>query len=188
MMPSSETEFWSGPSLDIWYPEDLRFEFVRQVNGQLMQLTVSAPNKPKIIADRKVLYDEEKVEFQNAETKLSGTLRTPRGSERHPAVVLLHGSNYQTRGGQYASLGFVADQFARNGFVALTYDKRGTGKSGGQRDDDPELLSGDAAAALRFLRIQPEVDIDRIGLWEISQSGIIEPLVAQKAGRISFFY
>jgi alpha-beta hydrolase superfamily lysophospholipase len=187
LMPASETEFWSGPSLDIWYPQEFRFEFGRVGDGQPTQLKVSERGKQKIVADRKELYRKEEVAFRNAETKLSGTLRVPPGSQRRPAVVVLHGSNYQTRGGQYGSLAFVADQFARNGFVALSYDKRGTGKSGGKRDDDPELISGDAASAVRMLRGRPEVDPDRVGLWGISQGGIIEPLVAQKVDRLAFF-
>ncbi len=187
LIPASETEFWSGPTFDIYYPPEFRFEFLRGRNGHSTRLRVSERGKRKLLADRKMLYRAEEVDFQNGETKLSGTLRAAAGSERHPAVVILHGSNYQTRGGQYGALGFVADQFARNGFVALTYDKRGTGKSGGERDDDPELLSGDAAAAVRLLRAQPDVDIDRIGLWGISQGGIIEPIVAEKAGRLAFF-
>jgi hypothetical protein len=158
LMPASETEFWSGPSLDIWYPQEFRFEFGQVGDGQSTQLKVSERGKQKIVADRKELYRKEEVAFRNAETKLSGTLRVPPGSQRRPAVVVLHGSNYQTRGGQYGSLAFVADQFARNGFVALSYDKRGTGKSGGKRDDDPELISGDAASAVRMLRGRPEVD------------------------------
>jgi uncharacterized protein len=187
LIPSSENEFWSGPTFDIYYPPELRFEFVRAANGKVSQLKLSGPGKHRVMADRKMLYRTEDVEFRNGETKLSGTVWVPSGSERRPAVVLLHGSNYQTRGGQYAELGFVADQFARSGFVALTYDKRGTGKSGGERDDAPELLSGDAAAAVRLLRDRSDVDADRVGFWGISQGGIIEPIAAEKAGRMAFF-
>jgi uncharacterized protein len=187
LIPASETEFWSGPTLDIYYPPEFRFEFLRDGNGHFTRLKVSEHGKRKLLADRKTLYHTQEVEFRNGETKLSGTLSAPAGSERHPAVVILHGSNYQTRGGQYGALGFVADQFARYGFVALTYDKRGTGKSGGERDDDPELLSADAAAAVRLLRVRPDVDGNKIGLWGISQGGIIEPMVAAKTGRLAFF-
>jgi alpha-beta hydrolase superfamily lysophospholipase len=187
LMPASETEFWSGPSMDIWYPQEIHFNFVRDAHGHATQLKVAVPGRPKVLADRKTLYREEEVEFQNGSTTLSGTLRVPPAWPRHPAVVLLHGSNYQTRGGQYAALAFVANQFARNGFVVLNYDKRGTGKSGGERDDDAELLSGDATAAVQLLRARPEVDGNKIGLWGVSQGGIIEPLIAQKAGGIAFF-
>src|SRR5271165_2509441 len=143
---ASETEFWSGPTFDIYYPPEFHFKFLPGADGHFTRLEVSRHGTKKLLAIRKKLYRTEEVEFQNGDVKLSGTVRTPVGSERRPGVVILHGSNYQTRGGQYAALGFVADQFARNGFVALTYDKRGTGKSCGERVDDPELISGDGAA------------------------------------------
>ncbi len=187
LIPASETEFWSGPTFDIYYPAEFRFTFVRGGNGQPTQLRVSERGKRKVVAGRKMVYRTDEVEFHNGDTKLSGTVWIAPGGGPHPAVVILHGSNYQTRGGQYAALAFVADQFVRNGFVALTYDKRGTGKSGGERDDAPELLSGDAAAAVGLLRNRPDVDPDRIGLWGLSQGGIIEPIAAEKAGRIAFF-
>jgi uncharacterized protein len=187
LIPASETEFWSGPTFDIYYPPEFHFKFLPGGDGRFTQLKVSEQGKRKLLANRKTPYRTEEIEFQNRDTKLSGTVWAASGSERHPAVVILHGSNYQTRGGQYAALGFVADQFARNGFVALTYDKRGTGKSGGERVDDPELLSGDAAAAVRLLRARPDVDGDKTGLWGISQGGIIEPIVAAKTGRLAFF-
>lgn len=187
LIPASETEFWSGPTFDIYYPPEFKFQFVLGGNGQPAQLKVIEHGGRRVVADRKVLYHTEEVEFQNGETKLSSTVCVPPGSVRHPAIVLLHGSNYQTRGGQYGALGFMADQFARNGFVAITYDKRGTGKSGGARDDDPELLSGDAAAAVRLLRTRPDVDGDMVGFWGVSQGGIIQPIAAEKAGKIAFF-
>jgi dienelactone hydrolase len=187
LMPQSETEFWSGPTMDIWYPAQFHFSFVRGSGGNPEKLYVTEPGNQNITLDRKELYRREEITFENAGATLVGTLRRPPNIASYPAVVLLHGSNYQTRGGQYAALGFMADQFARNGFVALTYDKRGTGKSGGQLGDDAELLSGDGASAVRFLRSRPEVDAKKIGLWGISQGGIAEPLVSRKAGGIAFF-
>lgn len=187
LVPASETQFWTGPGIDIWYPEQTWFEFVRRSDGQPTQLKVRRGRTRRLTLDRKVLYTREEVEFENAGTKLSGTLRIPAEGRRGPALVILHGSNYQTRGGQYGALAFVGDQFARNGFAVLNYDKRGTGKSGGKRDDDPELLSGDAAAAVGLLRTRPEVNPGIIGLWGISQGGILEPLVAQKTDRLAFF-
>jgi hypothetical protein len=186
LVPTSETEFWSGPGIDIYYPEEFQFEFVKGADGLPKELKVKHGSHRPVV-DLKTHYNRQEVEFENAGAKLYGTLRVPPGGQRRPAVVILHGSNYQTRGGQYGLLAFVADQFARNGFVALTYDKRGSGKSGGERDDDPELISGDAASAVRMLRGRREVDPDRVGLWGISQGGIIEPLVANKVDRLAFF-
>lgn len=187
LMPISETTFWSGPAMDIWYPEKMTFEFIRGADGQSIHLRIRDQAQHDFVVESRVLFDKEEVEFENAGAKLFGTLRIPRTAIGRPAVVILHGSNYQTRGGQYAELAFVADQFARSGFVVLNYDKRGTGKSGGKREDDPDLISGDAASAVRLLRTRKEVDPKRIGLWGLSQGGIIEPLVSEKVEGLAFF-
>jgi dienelactone hydrolase len=185
LMPRSKTEFWSGPSLDIWYPAEWQFRF-RSADGEPM-VEVRRPGAEPVTATRVRLYDQEDVTFQNGAVRLSGTLRLPRSTKPVPAVVVLHGSNYQTRGGQYGSLAFVADEFARNGFAVLNYDKRGTGKSGGEREDTTELLAGDAAAASRLLRMRKEVDAARIGLWGISQGGMLQPAVAAIVPDLAFF-
>ncbi|MGH7628900.1 MAG: hypothetical protein ACREOF_05845 [Gemmatimonadales bacterium] len=50
-------------------------------------------------------YRREGVAFRNGGVVLAGTLRLPVGSGRRPAVILLHGSNRQTRAGQDGLLG-----------------------------------------------------------------------------------
>lgn len=127
-------------------------------------------------------YTAEPVRFQNGEIALAGTLHRPRAAGPHPGIVFVHGSGPQTRD---SYLRWFADRFARAGFVALIYDKRGTGDSGGE--PWPRTagafsdLAGDAAAAVRFLRAQPGVDAGRIGLWGLSQGAWIVPLAATRA-------
>src|SRR5262245_31467186 len=68
---------------------------------------------------------DEPVTFRSADATLSGTLVLPAGSDRHPAVVLFHGSGPQPRNS------FMAHWFAEHGVAALTYDKRGVNASTG---------------------------------------------------------
>lgn len=186
LMPHSATEFWSGPAMDIWYPAEWRFQFMLIPSGET-KLKVSRPGGTQFTARRVALYRRQDVTFTNGTVTLAGTLRLPVKRDPAPAVVMLHGSNYQTRGGQYGGIGFMADAFARRGFVVLNYDKRGTGKSGGERDDNSELLSGDAAAAVALLRSRSEVDAARVGLWGVSQGGMLQPAVAAKVKDLAFF-
>jgi len=72
-------------------------------------------------------YTSEDVFFQNADVRLAGTVVRPRQDGVLPGVVLLHGSGAEDR----TSLLFYARMFARHGFAALIYDKRGVGNSGG---------------------------------------------------------
>ncbi|TMA24707.1 MAG: alpha/beta hydrolase, partial [Deltaproteobacteria bacterium] len=98
-------------------------------------------------------------------------------SARHPGVVLLQGSSANGRN-DYV---FIADHFARAGFAALAFDKRGFGESTGNYGtatyDD---LAQDAAAAVERLRREPGVDSLRVGLWGLSQGGLLAPLVAAR--------
>jgi dipeptidyl aminopeptidase/acylaminoacyl peptidase len=95
----------------------------------------------------------------------------------------LHGSGAE---GRWASR-YLAQKFARGGFAALTFDKRGVGASKGDwRTAGFEDLADDAVAGIRWLQSQPEVDPARIGIYGHSQGGTITPLVARRAGALAF--
>jgi hypothetical protein len=123
------------------------------------------------------------VTFDNGDVKLAGTLLVPDGAGRHPAIVFLHGSGPEQR---FANR-WLAQRFARVGFVALIYDKRGAGASTGDwKTADFTELAGDAVAGVRLLRTLPEVDAKRVGISGHSQGGTIAPLVAVRAGDLAF--
>lgn len=123
------------------------------------------------------------VVFSNATTDLAGTLILPRGSGRHPAILFLHGSGPE---GRWANR-WLAEQFANAGFVALVFDKRGVGASSGNWEKVGfDILAKDGAAGVTFLRSQPEVASDRVGIYGHSQGGSIAPLVDAEAGGLAF--
>lgn len=123
------------------------------------------------------------VTIDNGDVRLAAELHVPEGHGPFPAVVLIHGSepgirkNYR----EYAKF------FAANGIVALTYDKRGCGESGGNYLlADFHDLSGDALAAVAYLRSQSFVDTSRVGLWGISQGGWITLLATDRSPAVKF--
>ncbi len=121
--------------------------------------------------------------FANGDVKLAGELIVPATPGRHPAILFLHGSGAE---GRFASR-YLAQSFARTGFVALIYDKRGVGQSTGDwQQSGFEDLADDAVAGIRFLAAQPEVDPNRIGIYGHSQGGTIAPLVASRAQTLGF--
>jgi pimeloyl-ACP methyl ester carboxylesterase len=130
-------------------------------------------------------YETREVTFHNGGVTLHGSLCVPRSKGRHPAVILLHGSGSESRWG---TIRYVADRFARAGVVALVYDKRGSGDSGGDwRAARYEDLARDALAGVTLLESRADVDRARIGLVGHSQGGAIAPLAASLApGRIAF--
>jgi fermentation-respiration switch protein FrsA (DUF1100 family) len=107
-------------------------------------------------------YATTDVSFRNGGTVLKGTLCVPRASGHHPAAVLLQGSGPQSRWG---TTRYVADRLARAGVVALTYDKRGSGESGGDwRTATYNDLANDALAGVALLAARSDVDRGHVGL------------------------
>jgi dipeptidyl aminopeptidase/acylaminoacyl peptidase len=123
--------------------------------------------------------------FPSADIVLSYRLDKPAGPGPFPAIVLGHGSGRITKDQQ----SFFADPFVHRGYAVLRYDKRGVGGSGGEysgvgvtnSDRMFELLAGDMAAGVAFLRRQPDIIASRIALAGISQAGWIIPVAAAKA-------
>jgi uncharacterized protein len=120
---------------------------------------------------------EHDVTFPSGTISLAGTLALPTGPAPHPAIVLVHGSG----DGPREPLLHFARRFVDDGYVALVYDKRGSGRSQGSwvrasLDD----LAADLLAGVRLLRSRPEVDAKRIGVWAISQGGWVVPRAAAR--------
>lgn|GEM_PF-1345263 len=118
---------------------------------------------------------------------LAGTLTRPvrgsAGSERVPAVLLLHGSTASDRNnGRLPIPGLfwqLADTLARRGIAVLRYDQRGIGGSSGKSDDATvQVRAADARAALVYLRRRSDVAPDRLGVLGISEGALAAMLVA----------
>jgi hypothetical protein len=129
----------------------------------------------------------EEVEFASHGATLSGSIVFPDKQPAQAAVVFVHGSGKQAR-----NLG-LAQRFAREGIVALVYDKRGAGKSGGVYEGEQSvsekniaLLADDAVAALQRLSSFPSLQEIPIGLAGISQAGWIAPVAAKKSNMAKF--
>lgn len=119
-------------------------------------------------------------------TRLAGTLHLPQGTGPFPAIVFVHGSGKETR----KNSAYSAKWFASIGYVALTFDKRGTGDSEGDKGFPNrfnfDTLSKDVVAAVNYLSKVPEVNASKIGLHAVSQGGWVAPLAAVNSSSISF--
>jgi len=140
------------------------------------------------VRGRRLRTRQVEVRFRSGNAALSGTLTLPLGRGGHPAVAFVHGSGETTR----AYLPDLEALLVRNGVAVLAYDKRGVGQSGGMYPGESptataiDVLARDAAAAVRFLARQPEIDPTRVGLAGHSQAGWIMPLAASRDGAIRF--
>jgi dienelactone hydrolase len=112
--------------------------------------------------------------FHSGELAMRGKLVLPAGAGPFAAVVLVHGSESDSAVDYY----FEPYMYAANGFAALVFDKRGTGKSEGEYVQNFSVLADDVRAAVRWLRAQPTIQPTQIHLAGFSQGGWIAPLAA----------
>ena len=186
LFPRSETAFVVGPARLIPYPVEINATFVKNDQGQVTALKWKPNGAPEKIG-KKVklhLYDEEEVKFSNGDVTLAGTLSLPLTKGPHPAVVLISGSDGNTRG---TGLPGLPQFFAQNGIAALAYDKRGNGASTGDLSVSGfDKLAGDAAAGVRYLQSRPDINSSQVGLWGVSQGGWLAPLAAINTAKVAF--
>ncbi len=96
--------------------------------------------------------------------ELSGVVHVPDGlkaGERRPAIIMMHGFGANKNGGPE----WICKQYENWGYVALRFDYRGCGDSGGERGRVVPLEEvADARNAVSYLAARPEVDSARIAL------------------------
>ena len=109
--------------------------------------------------------------------KLAGRLVLPKGNERIPIVVLVHGAERESARESYA----LQRLFPAENVGAFVYDKRGTGGSAGNYTQDFETLADDAVAAMQEAKRIAGARCARIGYQGGSQGGWVAPLAATRA-------
>jgi hypothetical protein len=133
---------------------------------------------------------DETVTIQAAGFNIAATLTRPQAeTARMPAVILLGGVAAGDREGAVAGvpiLGQLAGTLADAGFVAVRYDKRGSGQSGG-RSESATLgdHAADAREVVRWLSDRPDIDRDRIAVLGHNEGAWTAMLVASRERRIA---
>jgi pimeloyl-ACP methyl ester carboxylesterase len=122
---------------------------------------------------------------------LGATLTRPRtaGTARLPAVILLAGSGVTDRDGValgVPTLGQLAGALADAGFLAVRYDKRGYGQSGGRAESATlSDYADDARAVFAWLRDRRDVDANRVAVLGHSEGAWVAMLAASRERRIA---
>lgn len=136
----------------------------RQKIGDSLMPTVTQTKTANNITIRKV-------QFQSQGTKVVGNLYLPtnKTKQAQPAVVVV---------GPQSSIkeqvpAVYARKLAEQGFVALTFDHRTFGESGGapRQFENPEMKVEDVRSAVTFLRALPEVKQNAVALLGICSGG-----------------
>lgn len=127
--------------------------------------------------------ETRQVSFDNEGVTLIGTLYLPddyQPGEKRPGVLVT---------GAWTSIkeqmsGLYAREMAERGYVALAFDFRGWGESGGtvRFKEDPAAKTSDIAAAGRFMASLPEVDAAKIaGLGICASAGYMAQAASANA-------
>ncbi len=118
---------------------------------------------------------------------LSGVLALPADAEQPVGVIVfLHGDGPMeaTDDGFYRP---IWEALAAAGYASLSWSKPGVGGSSGNwLEQSLHDRAVEAGQAISWVRTQPGVDGDRIGLWAASQGGWVFPQVANTVPRIRF--
>ena len=130
------------------------------------------------------LWLEREVSIPYEGITLHGVLTLPVSEGTHPAFALITGAAGPKGRGGVSEWAHVthANRLALQGFACLRYDPPGVGRSEGERGvDTVESRATEAVAVVEFLRLQPEVNSDQVGLWGVSQGGWVIAMAAAKA-------
>ena len=115
-------------------------------------------------------YTTQRVEFISGSDRVVGSLYVPAGAKGALPAIVVEGP--QTNNKDMVPATYAA-HLARAGFVALTFDHRNFGESGGKVrfDENPAMKVQDIRQALVFLKTRPEVKADAIGLMGVCSGG-----------------
>ncbi|HSH15551.1 MAG TPA: alpha/beta fold hydrolase [Verrucomicrobiae bacterium] len=132
-------------------------------------------------------FTEVPVEFGDPDWRLPGTLSLPKGNQRFPAVILVHGSGPNDRDetvGANKPFRDLAWGLASHGIAVLRYDKRTrahqaklAGVMAGFTAKD-EVIE-DVGHALAFLRQHADIDPQRVFVLGHSLGGMLAPRIAR---------
>lgn len=136
-------------------------------------------------------YVEREVSFTALGDRIAGELSTPVGEGPYPAVLSIPASGPCHRYG-YGNVDdkpskTLAQFLASHGIACLAWDKPGTGRSTGDwgKHTQPDRTEK-ALTALRFLAEHEAIAPNLIGMFGISQGGMIAYSAAAKERSIAF--
>lgn len=143
---------------------------------------IERPQTPKNPVD----YIQQPAKYKNTHdnTWLSGTLTMPKGTKKHPAIMLVAGSGPNHRDSYHAghrTFKVLADHLTKLGYVVLRSDKRGVYKSSGIfADATLNNFVLDTQAAVQYLKSHDRVDPNNIVLIGHSEGSLVSIMMTER--------
>jgi pimeloyl-ACP methyl ester carboxylesterase len=183
LYPVSKDAFVSGPGQTTAYPHAYTFKFFRDAGGRLNGVSWVETKGEREHIGQRVPFVEVPLTCAHDSVTLGGTLILPRGSGKHPAIVITPGDFGSSRDG----LKGYAFQFVRLGMAALVFDSRGAGGSTGPLASSSfDELAGDVLAWVDLLRKRQDIDPAKVGVFGFSNSAWTVTLAASRSKDVAF--
>ena len=168
--PLTDSTFYSPYSMYDKYSNDIQVT-LHKTGGKVTSMSW-VEGSETMLGSLSSPFRKEKVAFNNGDVKLRGMLMIPEGEGPFPAVVLTQCNAAPTR-----QKGFFISYLLSQGIAVLSFDKRGTGESSGNWiKSSYSDLKNDLAEGMNFLKNHQKIDQNNIGLFGISQGGLISYL------------
>lgn len=123
--------------------------------------------------------------FASVGAQLSGSLYVPKVGRPVPLLIVFHAASSPMRDAPLYR--HLTDALPPLGIAVFVFDRRGSGKSGGNLEDsDYNLLADDGIAAQKMFAKDAHIDARRIGFWGLSQGGWLSLLAASRNPEAAF--
>ncbi|MDR3008279.1 MAG: alpha/beta hydrolase [Sphingobacterium sp.] len=121
---------------------------------------------------------------------IGATISSPVKAGKYPAIIIASGTGPQDRDGTMAGTKMfarIANYLTPKGYVVLRMDDRGVGKTTGEyRYATTADFAQDVLGAVEFLKKEPNVDLQKIGLLGHSEGGAVISIAASQSTDVKF--
>ncbi|MBF2554293.1 alpha/beta hydrolase [Listeria marthii] len=129
---------------------------------------------------------EKRVTIPTTGGDLSAVVTTPKHDKPKGIIVFVHGDGAQeaTQNGGYKPL---MERFAKQGYISVSWDKLGVGKSSGNwLDQSMDDRANEVNQVIEWMKVKYPDSTTKIGLWGASQAGWVIPKVINANKDIDF--
>ena len=181
LFPSSETTFFSGPSVGIPFPVEIRITFVKNAEGEVSGL-IWRENGAHGITGKKIRHKQEEVSYRCGDVTLTATLVLPATKGPHPALIDVGQGYFLSRHN-----GLEQYFYARQGLAVMTPIRRSVGGSeANYLKSSFDERAREVLAGVEMLKNRPDINARQIGLYGDSQTAWIAPLAATFSPDVAF--